>query len=393
MNHGGGLAGVRIVVAVTFPTSASFYAGQLAALRADGADVHFLTSPSDEVAAVCAVEGAGYLPIAMERAPSPWRDARALTQVTAALARLRPDVVNAGTPKAGLLGMTAAAALRIPHRIHTLHGLRYETAHGATKGMVWLAQRVSCELAHHVVCVSRSLRERAIATGLLRPDRGVVIGDGSINGVDVERFRLDDAAVHAGAALRLRLGIAQDEVVVGYLGRLARDKGLGDLAAAWRALSGRGHRLLIAGEVDDTDPAPVELAALQTHADATIAGTVDAVAFHAAVDVLVLPSLREGFPSPPLEAAAMGRPVVATRATGCGDAVIDGETGTLVPMRDPAALAAALARYVDHPALRSAHGAAGRTRVQALFTRSTVHHHTVEWYRTIVATRPREPRR
>lgn len=374
------LAGLRLLIAVTAPRSAGFHAGQLAALRAAGAAVWFLSSPSDEVARACADEGAEFVPVEMERAPSPRRDARALVEITRVLRRVRPDVVNAGTPKAGLLAMLAARALGVPRRIHTLHGLRYEAATGAMRRALWSAQKLSCACATEVVCVGAGLRARAVETGLLRAGEGVVIGDGTVNGIDVERFRLDAAALAAGRALRARAGIAPTAVVAGYLGRLARDKGVGDLARAWAA-RGAGGRLLIGGGPDETDPLPAaELARLDAAGAIQLGHVADPVAFLAAIDLLVLPTWREGFPTVPLEAAAMGLPVVATDATGCADAVVDGETGTLVPVRDAAALARALDRYLGDPALRRAHGDAGRARVLARFTRERVHRATIAFY-------------
>ncbi|MBZ0232788.1 MAG: glycosyltransferase family 4 protein [Deltaproteobacteria bacterium] len=380
------LAGVRLAIAVTASRSADFYAGQLAALSHAGASVWFLSSPSSEVEAQCASEGAAFVPIAIERAPAPWSDVRALVAVDRALRRIRPELVVAGTPKMGLLAMVAAAAQRIPVRVHTLHGLRYETTRGAIRGALWTAQRVSCAAATHVVCVGPSLRARARASHLLGPTEGIVIGDGSVNGIDVGHYRADGPTLAAGQALRARLGIPPATTVVGYLGRLARDKGIGDLRRAWTSTRNADRRLLIGGTLDETDRPEVEdLVALEADPTVRLLGHVDdAATFLAALDVLVLPTWREGFPTVPLEAAAMGIPVVATHATGCADAVVDGVTGTLVPVHDAAALAVAIDQYVRDPGLRVRHGAEGAARVRAHFSRERVHRATIETYRTLV---------
>jgi glycosyltransferase involved in cell wall biosynthesis len=282
--------------------------------------------------------------------------------------------------------MVAAAALRVPVRVHTLHGLRYESATGSLRRILWTAQRASCLAATRVVCVSPSLRERAVETGLLREGEGIVIGDGSANGVDAVRFSRTVEAARAGAALREQLGIAPDVPVVGYLGRLARDKGIGDLAAAWERCAGRGWQLLVAGEIDPTDPPPREaLELFDRSPDVRRLGQLtDPRGFLAAIDVLSLPTWREGFPTVALEAAAMERPVVATRATGCVDAVVDGETGTLVPVSDPVELAAALERALLDPASRSRQGAAARKRVLDHYTTERMHRLTVELYQSLL---------
>src|SRR5262249_30278479 len=118
-------------------------------------------------------------------------------------------------------------------------------------------------------------------------------------------------------------------------------------------------------EATDPLPAGTLASARIRHVGMVDAGEVPS--YLAAMDVLALPTYREGFPNVLLEAAAMERPVVATRVTGCPDAVVDGVTGTLVPPRDPAALAAALAAYVADPALRREHGRAARRHVLARF--------------------------
>jgi glycosyltransferase involved in cell wall biosynthesis len=165
--------------------------------------------------------------------------------------------------------------------------------------------------------------------------------------------------------LRARLGISPDAAVLGFVGRLVRDKGIAELAAAWGMLRDEfpGAHLVLVGPEEPQDPVPpgtMEL--LRQDPRVHLVGPADSAPWYAAMDVLLFPSYREGFPNVPLEAAAMGLPVVATRIPGCVDAVADGETGTLVPPRDAGALAGAVRPYLASPALRSQHGRRGRER-------------------------------
>jgi glycosyltransferase involved in cell wall biosynthesis len=164
--------------------------------------------------------------------------------------------------------------------------------------------------------------------------------------------------------------------VAGYVGRLVTDKGIAELWQAWTVLRERHPdlHLLLVGPFEDTDPVPPAVRqGLETDPRVHLAGMDwNTPPLYAAMDLLVLPTYREGFPNVLLEGASMGLPVVATRVPGCVDAVRDGETGTLVPARDPAALAAALDAYVADPALRRARGRAGRARVAAEFRQEVV---------------------
>ncbi len=110
------------------------------------------------------------------------------------------------------------------------------------------------------------------------------------------------------------------------------------------------------------------------------------------MDIVALPTYREGFPNVVLEAAAMGLPVVATSVPGCLDAVEDGVTGTLVPARDAAALERALRGYVEEPVLRARHGEAGRRRVLSRFRREAIWDVIEAEYRMLLAARAAAPR-
>jgi glycosyltransferase involved in cell wall biosynthesis len=151
------------------------------------------------------------------------------------------------------------------------------------------------------------------------------------------------------------------------VGRVVRDKGIHELCEAWRRVRREvpRARLLLVGKAEPQDPVSEHvLRELQNDPTVHLAGFVaDVPGLYAASDVVVLPTYREGLPNVPLEAAAMGLPVVATRVVGCVDAVLHGLTGTLVPPRDAGALAEAMIGYARDPMLRARHGEAGRRRV------------------------------
>ncbi|MBK9032948.1 MAG: glycosyltransferase [Myxococcales bacterium] len=235
----------RIVLALTDPRSALLVRGQLAYLRQRGFDVHLVTGAGEPAGALAAAEGATHHTIAIERDLAPGGDLRAVAAMTRLLARLRPTLVDGSTPKAGLVAMVAATAAWCRCG-STLRGLRLETTRGLRRAALWTGHRVTCQLADRVICVSPSLRTRAIELGVVPVARAVVLGPGSGNGVDPDVF---DPARHAaaGATLRAELGVAPTASVVAFVGRLSRDKGVGELAAAWAGRATRGAHLLVVG--------------------------------------------------------------------------------------------------------------------------------------------------
>ncbi|MGC4079563.1 MAG: glycosyltransferase family 4 protein [Rubrivivax sp.] len=370
-------------------TARSFLRGQLAFMGRQGFDVSVVAGGDHgELAAAAMREGVRSLSVPMEREMSPRADLVSLSAMTRALWALEPDIVNASTPKGGLLGMMAARALRIRSRVYLLRGLRLETERGARRAILATTERIASMCATEVVCVSRSLSEVAVSGGFVSERKARVLGDGASNGVDAERFSLRDDVVARAKALRDELGIPHDAPVVGFIGRLVADKGIDELARAMEIV--REHvpkaRLLLVGADfagDDVDPAAQRL---KTHSGSVVVGSVeDPAPYYALMDILAFPSKREGFPNVPIEAAACERPVVGFRATGVVDAVASGVTGELVATNDVDALAGALVRYLRDPALRRAHGRAGRARVLASFTNERVWTAWAEHYRALVA--------
>ena len=263
--------------------------------------------------------------------------------------------------------MLAAGLARVPVRIYQLHGLPWVTAGGLRRRLLIGSERLSCQLAHQVLAVSRSIREVAVNVGLGDPSKIKVLRQGTANGVDaLGRF---DPRRHASQRLplRQRLGIPARATVLGFVGRLVPDKGVVELLQAWSRLRVEypDLQLLMVGPLEAEHPLPASVQQqlsqdLRIH---LLGFQRDPAPLYAAMDLVLLPTYREGFPTVPLEAAAMGLPVVATRVPGCVDAVVDGVTGQLIPPRCAESLVAAVRTYLQEPSLRRRHGQAGRERV------------------------------
>lgn len=354
-----------------------FLRGQAGYLRERGYEVEVISSPGAQLDDFARDEGVVAYAVPMERRITPGRDLVALGRLWRRLRERRPVIVHAHTPKAGLLGMMAARLAGTPARVYHLRGLPLATASGWRRRLLVATERIACTLAQRVIAVSRSLRETALAERICPPKKIVVLAGGSGQGVDA-RGRFDPERLPPGARreARQRWGIPEGARVLGFVGRLVMDKGIVELAAAWRELAPRFPtlHLLLVGPEEPRDPVPPQvLDRLRQDPRVHFAGLVEDTALaYAAMDLVALPTYREGFPNVPLEAAAMGLPVVATRVPGCVDAVAAGVTGLLVPPRDAGALAEAFARYLDDPDLARRHGRAGRERVLAKFARERI---------------------
>jgi glycosyltransferase involved in cell wall biosynthesis len=357
--------------------SLTFLTGQVGYMKARGFDVRAVSSPGEELGEFAARERVRADAVPMSRAISPLADLVALYRLVVKLRQWRPHVVHSHTPKGGLLGMMAAWITRVPVRVYHVRGLPFTTAAGARRTLLRWTEKVSCRLAHRVISVSHSVRELAVAEGLCPPQKVVVLAGGSGNGVDAAgRFNPRNLEPGTREVTRARYEIPADARVIGFVGRLVRDKGVVELSAAWRVLREEvpDLHLLLVGPVEPRDPVPPEvLSELKSDGRAHLTGKDwNTPPLYAAMDVVVLPSYREGFPGVPLEAAAMGLPVVTTTAPGCVDAVRDGVTGILVGPGDVHSLTDALRLYLRDPELRRRHGAAGRDRVLSEFRQEVI---------------------
>lgn len=377
----------RLLVAVTHPITANvLMRGQLRALVAAGFEVGVASAPGPDLAAVAGREGVAAFRVPFSRAPAPFRDVAALVSMVSVLRRFRPDLVNSGTPKAGLIGTLAARLTGIGQRVYTMRGLRLETVAGPGRRLLAAAERATAACATRTVCVSESLRRAFLDITGANPADVVVLGRGSSNGVDLDRFDPTRRGGAEAARLRGELGLPADAPVVGYVGRLTRDKGIDDLVAVVRdGIRPRhpGARLLVVGALEKGDPiAPHTARAIASEPWVTTTGWVDDPApYYPVMDLLAFPSYREGLPNAPLEASASATPVVGYAATGTVDAVVDGVGGRVVPVGDRAALSEAISGLLADPESRRSYGAAARAFVEASFKREDVWRRWVDFYR------------
>lgn len=315
-------------------------------------------------------------------------DLVALVELIRLFRRERFALVQSITPKAGLLAMVAARVAGVPVRIHWFTGQVWATRGGFSRTLLKSADRVTALCATHLLADSRSQRAFLEAEGLVSPGDVTVLGEGSVCGVDVERFRPDPAA---RAAVRQRLGIPEAAVVALFLGRLTKDKGIPELIEAFGIASAAcpALRLLVVGPDEDGMGAMAEQLAAETRARLYLEGvTSRPEMFMAASDLLVLPSHREGFGSTVIEAAACGVPAIGTRIYGLTDAVVDGSTGLLIPVGEVAQLADALVRLTNDHAGRLAMGAAARERVDAHFAQSRLTRALITFHDQAIQGRP-----
>jgi glycosyltransferase involved in cell wall biosynthesis len=216
-----------IVVGITHPQTCLVLPARLRALKAAGFRVVLICSPGALLDRIAREENVETLPVPMRRGIAPLADFIALNRLCRILRQLQPDVTEFSTPKAGLLGSLAARLCRVPVRVYMLRGLRLETLTGLKRRILLAAERIASACAHHVVCNSWSLRVKASALRVAPPAKLRLIGSGSSNGVDIERFSPGPDRI------RKVLGIPRDVPVIGFVGRITRDKGVPELIEAF----------------------------------------------------------------------------------------------------------------------------------------------------------------
>ncbi len=322
----------------------------------------------------------------IRREISPLFDVKALFELCGALKRGEYDAIHSVTPKAGLLSMLAGFFARIPVRIHTFTGQVWATRKGLTRWLLKSMDKVLAACATHILVDSYSQRHFLIKQGVINADKSSVIAEGSICGVDTDKFSPNPIARER---IRRQLDIQGSDTVFLYLGRLNRDKGLLDLAQAFLKICSKhdNAHLAIVGPDEQNMKERIESICMSCMQKVRFVGYTDVPEdFFAAADVFCLPSYREGFGVVIIQAAASGIPSIGTKIYGIIETIEDGVTGLFYHPGDIDELTTKMIEMLEKPDLRKIMGSNARTRATEKFSKELVTKALVDYYKSLLLT-------
>lgn len=348
---------MKILEIINLPSSAiNFIGGQFRYFTEEGGhEMHLICSPGGGIEEFCQKNLVHYHPVQMNRQVSLRDDWKALRQIISYIKTKKIDMVIAHQSKGRLLGMIAARYCGVKYRITFAHGVVYETMHGLKRTlMIWNDKFVSA-LANKVVCVSNYVIEQRKKDHIDIEGKCVLLGNGSCNGLDtINKFNPELVSDAEVSSIKEKYGITGDDFVIGFCGRLVRDKGVVELLEAYDSFkskhSDQGIKMFVIGRPEKWDGLPQEtLDRLNNDKTIVFTGYIpfdEIQKYYMVMNVLVLPTHREGFGMVSVEAEAMGVPAIVSDYTGCAETIIDGMTGLYID-KTPESIVAALDKVLD----------------------------------------------
>lgn len=309
-----------------------FIGDQFKYFKDKGYKMNVVCSPSPYLKEFAKDQGFEYIETPVNRSISIKQDLKSILNICNFIKKQKIDIVIGHTPKGGLLAMISGWLMRVPKRIYFRHGLVYETSHGVKRFVLMSVDRIASFCSTQVVCVSPSVLNKSIEDRLAPAKKQIILGKGTCNGVDtINHFNPSVIENSKVEALKTKYGIHNGDFVIGYSGRLVRDKGIIELVRAFDKLQDADNcKLLLVGMFEERDSLPLDvIERIQNDKRIIYTGFVNGGMeyYYSLMDVYVLASYREGFPTGVLEAQAMEKPIITTRVTGCCDSIVEGVTG------------------------------------------------------------------
>lgn len=324
-----------------FGTAESFFDGQFKYLTDQGYEIVVVSSDAPNTDAFCKRNGVRFVPLNIPRSVSPMAIAKAVKSICSLIRKEKADAVFGHTPVGALCAMIAARLCGVKNRVYYRHGLIYTTMKGLKHTIFKAEEKFVASLATSVINVSHSLSKLAVADGLNEAKKQYVIGHGTCGGIDAQNiFNPSLVDVDKLLLIKKKLGLNDADIVFGFCGRICNDKGIPELVDAFELFqklhSNIKVKLLFIGRFDTRDGISEEKKQqIESNCDIVISGHIDKVEipyYYSMLDVFVFPSHREGFGMCVVEASAMEKPILDSRAHGCVDAIVEHETGEYIDL-------------------------------------------------------------
>lgn len=324
-----------------FGTAESFFDGQFKYLTDQGYEIVVVSSDAPNTDAFCKRNGVRFVPLNIPRSVSPMAIVKAVKSICSLIRKEKADAVFGHTPVGALCAMIAARLCGVKNRVYYRHGLIYTTMKGLKHTIFKAEEKFVASLATSVINVSHSLSKLAVADGLNEAEKQYVIGHGTCGGIDAQNI-FNPSLVDADKLLfiKKKLGFNDADIVFGFCGRICNDKGIPELVDAFELFqklhSNIKAKLLFIGRFDTRDGiSEGKKQQIESNSDIVISGHIDKVEipyYYSMLNVFVFPSHREGFGMCVVEASAIEKPILDSRAHGCVDAIVEHETGEYIDL-------------------------------------------------------------
>jgi glycosyltransferase involved in cell wall biosynthesis len=369
----------KLIRITTAPLSLKYLlSNQMKYMNENGFEVIMVSSDGKEWSDLLANEKCEHRIVHMTRKITPFQDLKSLWQLYRFFKKEKPDIVHSHTPKGGLLGMLAAKMAGVKIRIHTIAGLRFMTATGTTKKILVFMEKLTAKAAHHVWPNSYSLLNYIRQHKLVSEKKLEVIGHGSSNGVDLNRYSVTALEPEKLSEIKKLLNYDNSLSYLLNMGRIVKDKGVDEVFKVFKVVHAEDPqlRLIVLGAFeDDLDPISDEAReTLKTHPAIIHIDWSDHVEYFMHLsNLLVHASYREGFPNTLLQTGAMGCPIVCSAIEGSVDIVTHTETGLLFQPRNTEDLLEKLQYALAHPDTMKLYAINLRTKIEKYFSQSYLH--------------------
>ena len=369
--------GKKILHVVNISFVIPFYLGdQIDFFKSKGHSISIACTPSLDFFEYAKQKSFTPVPINVVRSFSVIKDLKAIFSLTMYLRKNPVDTVVGHTPKGAFIALISASLANIPNRVYFRHGLLFETSSGIKRYFLKFIEKFTAYLATKVICVSPSILRVSLEQKLSSASKTLIINKGTCNGIDaVYKFNPQNVSSNYNLSADLIDKLESGVRIIGYVGRIVKDKGIIELLEAWKILTKENEKihLLILGPQEERDALPEEYISFAKSCNSiSLPGLIkDIEAYYSIMDIFILPSYREGFPTVVLEASAMELPVICSSKTGCIDSILENETGLFSPIT-PEDLAQKIQYLLDHPNKAIEMGKNGRLNVLKNFQQKLI---------------------